>query len=85
MATTTYPTQYGKPSEFAPALRSVISAPLTDGDTLIGVLSGYCSREAAFTEEHRYAVEQLALVLAERLLRATTVPRLVVAFRGSKA
>jgi putative nucleotidyltransferase with HDIG domain len=71
-------------SQFSPALRSVICVPLTDGDTLIGVLSGYCSLAEAFSEADRYTAERVASMLRERFDSAAAGQGVVVAFRGSK-
>jgi putative nucleotidyltransferase with HDIG domain len=48
---------------FTPPLRSTISAPLTNGDQLFGVLTAYSAREQAFTESDGYVFEQVASVL----------------------
>jgi putative nucleotidyltransferase with HDIG domain len=53
---------------FTPPLRSAISTPLSHGERLIGVLTAYSSRENAFNESHRYSFEQVATVLAAKLL-----------------
>jgi GAF domain-containing protein len=71
-------------SQFSPALRSVICVPITDDEILIGVLSGYCSLEEAFSESHRYTAERVAFLLKERLHRVGSPQHIVVPFRGSK-
>jgi len=70
---------------FVPRLRSTISTPLADGETLVGVLSAYSSKQDAFNESHRYAFEKVASTLVNRV----SVPALspssnVVSFRAQK-
>lgn len=64
---------------FQPPLRSTISAPLTDGERLIAVLTAYSLKEDAFTESHRYAFEQVSSALRDRMssLQLNTSSRLV--------
>lgn len=52
---------------FTPPLRSTISTPLADQDRLIGVLTAYTIKEAAFHEGHRYAVEHVASALLAKV------------------
>jgi putative nucleotidyltransferase with HDIG domain len=65
---------------FHPPLRSALSVPLTAGPKLVGVLTAYAARDAAFNESQRYAAEHVACVLAEtlepngRVLPAGVVP-----------
>jgi GAF domain-containing protein len=54
-------------SSFNPPLRSTIAVPLTIGDRLFGVLTGYASKDSAFSDSHRYAFERIAFLLSERL------------------
>jgi putative nucleotidyltransferase with HDIG domain len=70
---------------FVPRLRSTIATPLADGETLVGVLSAYSSKQDAFNESHRYAFEKVASTLVNRV----SVPALspssnVVSFRAQK-
>ena len=70
---------------FVPRLRSTIATPLADGETLVGVLSAYSSKQDAFSESHRYAFEKVASTLVSRV----SVPALspssnVVSFRAQK-
>lgn len=44
----------------SPPLRSCISAPLLDGDELVGVLSLYSSISDGFTDDHRRVIEAVA-------------------------
>jgi putative nucleotidyltransferase with HDIG domain len=62
---------------FIPALRSVIAVPLVKREQLVGVLSGYSSREEAFSDAHRYAVERVSMMLAERLQAASSSANIV--------
>jgi HD-GYP domain-containing protein (c-di-GMP phosphodiesterase class II) len=71
-------------TEFTPALRSTLAVPMTEGDRLLGVLTGYSSRESAFTESHRYAVERIASFVAERLRAPSVKMGTVVSFRSSR-
>jgi putative nucleotidyltransferase with HDIG domain len=71
-------------SQFSPALRSVLCVPISDGDKLIGVLSGYCSLEQAFSEAHRYTAERVAFLLKGRLDGGLSAQHIVVPFRASK-
>jgi len=70
---------------FAPPLRSTISAPLMEGDKLIGALTGYSTKENGFEDSHGYILEQTALMVAARLviLRSSKSTN-VVSFRASK-
>jgi putative methionine-R-sulfoxide reductase with GAF domain len=52
---------------FTPALRSTISTPLAQGDRLVGVLTAYALKEAAFHEGHQYALENVASALLNKL------------------
>ena len=52
---------------FTPPLRSTISTSLTKGDRLIGVLTAYTFKEAAFHEGHQYAFENIASALLAKL------------------
>lgn len=72
---------------FRPILRSAISTPLVTAHTVWGVLTAYAATEDAFTELHRYAFEQVASALAERLrLQEHSTPaRNIVAFSTHKA
>lgn len=54
-------------SFFTPPLRSTISTPIADGEALVGVLTAYSLKEGAFTENHRYIFEQVALTLLSRI------------------
>jgi putative nucleotidyltransferase with HDIG domain len=63
---------------FQPPLRSTLATPLFDGDVLVGVLSAYATQEEAFSEEHRYIAEQIALTLGECLSRVDQAPQPVL-------
>jgi putative nucleotidyltransferase with HDIG domain len=66
---------------FHPPLRSALSVPLVTGSRLVGVVTAYAAREAAFNESQRYAAEQIAFVLAEHLESAAkSLPAGVVPF-----
>jgi putative nucleotidyltransferase with HDIG domain len=52
---------------FTPSLRSTISAPLIDGDRLIGVLTAYSLKENVFDDGQRYAFEQVASNLVVKI------------------
>lgn len=71
-------------SDFAPPLRSTIAVPLSDGDRLVGVLSGYSPKEEAFNDSHRYAIERVALFLTERFPAPATKSGTVISFPISK-
>jgi putative nucleotidyltransferase with HDIG domain len=71
-------------SDFLPTLRSSVAVPLTDGDRILGVLSGYSPREEAFNDSHRYTMERLASFLADRLRVQGGKPGTVISFRASK-
>jgi GAF domain-containing protein len=66
---------------FDPPLRSTLATPLYDGDVLVGVLSAYATQEDAFSEEHRYIAEQIALTLGECLSRVEQPARAVAVRR----
>jgi putative methionine-R-sulfoxide reductase with GAF domain len=51
---------------FLPPLRSTISAPIVKGERLIGVLTAYSPTEEPFNEGHLYALEHVALSVADR-------------------
>jgi putative nucleotidyltransferase with HDIG domain len=55
---------------FTPPLKSCVSAPLIEEDSILGVLSVYATQPEAFTEQHRYVTEQIASVFGERLRRS---------------
>lgn len=72
-------------SLFTPTLRSSISTPLTDGDRLLGVLTGYAFKETAFHQGHQYAFENVGLALLKRLsVLHPTVSSNVVSFTRQK-
>jgi putative nucleotidyltransferase with HDIG domain len=52
---------------FNPALRSCIATPIIKDERLIGVFSAYSPQPNAFSESHRYAVEQVSEALAQHL------------------
>ncbi len=55
-------------NSFNPPLRAVITAPYFGAqDKLLGVLSGYASKDNAYSDAHRYAFERMAVLLGERL------------------
>jgi putative nucleotidyltransferase with HDIG domain len=56
---------------FVPPLRSVLSTPLVDGETLLGVLTGYSGREEAFSHEHVHIWEQVAATLSQSLVEVS--------------
>jgi putative nucleotidyltransferase with HDIG domain len=64
---------------FTPSLRSTISAPLVQGERLVGVVTGYTFKHEAFNESHRYALEQIASSLVNRIsvLQSNTSLKLV--------
>ena len=68
-----------------PPLRSTISAPLSKGDVLLGVLTAYSNREEAFNDGHRYTFEYLAAAFVARiaLLQSITSSNLL-SFRSNK-
>src|SRR5438093_1222195 len=53
-----------------PALESCLSAPLTVGDSLIGVLTLYAPGRQAFSEDHGRLVQMIAPHLAQAIARA---------------
>jgi putative nucleotidyltransferase with HDIG domain len=70
---------------FVPRLRSTIATPLAEGETLIGVLSAYSSKQDAFTESHRYAFEKVASTLVGRVsVSSLSSSSNVVSFRTQK-
>jgi putative nucleotidyltransferase with HDIG domain len=70
---------------FVPRLRSTIATPLADGETLVGVLSAYSSKQDAFNESHRYAFEKVASTLVSRVSVSAVSPSSnVVSFRTQK-
>jgi len=69
---------------YAPPLRSTLSTPLVDGDRLIGVLTAYAVRDNAFDESHQYAFEEVAALLATKMLTLSNV-RNVVSFPAHKS
>jgi putative nucleotidyltransferase with HDIG domain len=69
---------------FSPPLRAVIAAPYFGAkDRLLGVLSGYATKDNAFSDAHRYAFERVALLLGERL-NSMTGTGSVVKFQRSE-
>lgn len=69
---------------FTPPLKSTIALPLMQSNRLVGVLTGYSSRQDAFDEMHRYAMEQIGGLLAERLMPHSASSGTVVSFRTPK-
>ena len=68
--------------QFDPPLRSTISSPLIVGDQLVGVLTGYSSKKAAFEQSDKYALEHVASLVA----RTVMTPRgTVVSFPRKRA
>jgi putative methionine-R-sulfoxide reductase with GAF domain len=49
---------------FSPALRSTIATPVTREEKLIGVLTAFSPQPNAFSDSHRYAIEQVANLVA---------------------
>lgn len=49
---------------FRPVLKSTLSAPVVSQNELLGVLTAYSARSEAFSEVHRYAIEEVAAALA---------------------
>ena len=58
---------------FSPPLRSTFTTPLVRDDRLVAVLTAYSARAEAFTEGHRYTVEQVASALRDRLASLTAL------------
>ena len=52
---------------FSPPLRSTMSAPLVEGDSLVGVLTGYALKDNAFDNGHRYVFETVSSALVGRV------------------
>ena len=69
---------------FSPPLRSTIAVPLVHGNRLVGVISGYSSRQNAFDQTHRYAMEQIGTLLCERLASSSSSGTTVVSFPSSR-
>jgi putative nucleotidyltransferase with HDIG domain len=69
---------------FQPALRSTIAVPLTDGERLLGVVTGYSVLEQPFNEAHLYAVERVSEFLKERQEVGIGQHRSVIPFRSSR-
>lgn len=69
---------------FQPPLESAMSTPLTHEGRLVGALTAYSARESAFADLHRYAFEQVAALLGDRLAPASSAPVTVVSFRAAK-
>lgn len=67
-------------SFFTPPLRSTISSPLLAGEALVGVLTGYSTKNDAFDDSHRYAFEHVAAALEGRIPSTSTVGNNVVSF-----
>ena len=57
---------------FTPVLRSTISTPLYKGERLLGVVTGYSANNQAFTDNHGYALEAIASILADKILSVST-------------
>jgi putative nucleotidyltransferase with HDIG domain len=66
---------------FRPRLQSALSTPLIVRGQTIGVMTAYSPLRESFSDEHKYAVEQIALFLADRcaseFAKASPVVRLV--------
>jgi GAF domain-containing protein len=64
---------------FQPKLRDVISTPLHHRTRLIGVLTAFSTIQRTFSDDHRYAFEQVAVALGDRIGSSSQSPG-VVAF-----
>jgi putative nucleotidyltransferase with HDIG domain len=65
---------------FSPRLKSTIAGAVVYEGRVLGVLTGYATRDNAFTEDHHYAFEQVVAALAPRLGKlwsATVLPSVV--------
>src|SRR4030095_4017856 len=51
---------------FRPRLQSALSTPLIVRGQTIGVMTAYSPLRESFSDEHKYAAEQIALLLADR-------------------
>jgi signal transduction protein with GAF and PtsI domain len=60
-------------ARFSPPLKSALVAPLAHQGKTIGALSVYTSAHHPFSEDHQYALERIAALLAEN----TDVPGLL--------
>ena len=71
---------------FTPSLRSALSTPILNDDKLAGVLTAYTTKDQAFSDTHGYALEQVAVMLAEQLRRlALTGPaRAIIPFSTNR-
>ena len=63
----------------SPSLRSTLSVPVINGETLVGVFTAYANEPEAFQESDRYIFEQVVAEFQKQLLRSSH-PRGVVAF-----
>lgn len=57
---------------FVPPLRSALVTPLRYQSHRLGVLSAYSVKQEPFTDDHKYALERIAEVLAARLADVAT-------------
>jgi putative nucleotidyltransferase with HDIG domain len=70
-------------SAFPEPLRSALAVPLIHGSQLCGVFTCYSSDIDAFTDAHRYSVERLSYLVAERL-GTPNQSRGIIPFRNSR-
>jgi GAF domain-containing protein len=66
---------------FSPPLRSAISTPLTRGERLVGVLTGYSPQTDVFGNQHLYSFEHVGTTLAAILDRRESAGSTVTPFR----
>jgi GAF domain-containing protein len=52
---------------FDPPLRSTLCTPVTLNGNLVGVLTAYATQADIFTDDHRYAIEQVSVSLAQHV------------------
>jgi putative nucleotidyltransferase with HDIG domain len=58
--------------QFDPSLRSTMAAPIVNRGKVLGVLTAYATKEAPFTEHHKYAIDRIVASFTERLAAVGT-------------
>jgi putative nucleotidyltransferase with HDIG domain len=73
--------------QFDPMLRSTLAAPVIHREKLFGVLTAYGTKEAPFTDHHKYAIERIVAIFNDKLsaLNVSRHPNTLVTFPSADA
>jgi GAF domain-containing protein len=73
--------------QFDPILRSTLAAPVIHRGKIFGVLTAYGTKEASFTDHHKYAIERIVAIFNDKLsaLNVSKHPNMLVKFPSADA